>query len=80
MTAKVRAGTENLSADALAAALKKNADALTSSEQAKAPNGSAIRIQMLNNGYFYYLYQTQQIKDIRVVYAPPKTPMLRGGA
>jgi hypothetical protein len=79
VTAKIRAGTENLSGDALAAAIKKNTDDLTASEQAKAPKGSTIRIQMLNNGYFHYLYQTQQIKDIRVVYAPPRNIGVFGG-
>ncbi|MEO8574965.1 MAG: S46 family peptidase [Pyrinomonadaceae bacterium] len=79
VTAKVRAATENLSGDALAAALKKNTEDLTKSEQAKAPAGSMIRIQMLNNGYFHYLYQTQEIEDIRVVYAPPRNIGVYGG-
>ena len=79
VTAAVRKGTENLAADALAAALKKNVDDLTAAEQAKAPKGSSIRIQSLNNGYFFYLYQTKQIKDIRVVYAPPRNIGVFGG-
>ncbi|HVQ56021.1 MAG TPA: S46 family peptidase, partial [Pyrinomonadaceae bacterium] len=79
VTAKIRNGTENLTGDAFAAAIKKNTDELTKAEQAKAPAGSMIRIQMLNNGYFYYLYQTQQIKDIRVVYAPPRNIGVFGG-
>jgi hypothetical protein len=79
VTAKINAGTEGLSGEALAAAIKKNTDALTAAEQAKAPAGSTIRIQMLNNGYFHYLYQTQQIKDIRVVYAPPRNIGVFGG-
>jgi hypothetical protein len=79
VTAKIRTGTENLTGDALAAAIKKNTEDLTASEQAKAPAGSTIRIQMLNNGYFHYLYQTQQIKDIRVVYAPPRNIGVFGG-
>ena len=79
VTAKIRAGTENLTGEALAAAIKKNTDDLTAAEQAKAPAGSTIRIQMLNNGFFHYLYQTQQIKDIRVVYAPPRNIGIFGG-
>lgn len=79
VTAKINTGTEGLTGEALAAAIKKNTDALTASEQAKAPAGSVIRIQMLNNGYFHYLYQTQQIKDIRVVYAPPRNIGVFGG-
>ena len=72
VTAKIVKGTENLTGDALAQALKKNTDDLQAAEKAKAPKGSTIRIQSLNNGFFYYLYQTKQIKDIRVVYAPPE--------
>ena len=79
VTAKINNGTENLTGEALAAAIKKNTDALTAAEQAKAPAGSTVRIQMLNNGYFHYLYQTQQIKDIRVVYAPPRNIGVFGG-
>ena len=79
VTAKIKNGTADLTGDAFAAAIKKNIDELTKAEQAKAPAGSTIRIQMLNNGYFYYLYQTQHIKDIRVVYAPPRNIGVFGG-
>src|SRR5207247_2423994 len=64
---------------ALPAAYKKSIDDLTAAEQAKAPAGSSIRIQMLDGGYFFYLYQTHEIKDIRVVYAPPKNIGIFGG-
>jgi hypothetical protein len=79
VTSKIKAGTESLSGEALAAAYKKNIDALTVAEQAKAPAGSTIRIQMLNNGYFFYLYQIRQFKDVRVVYAPPRNIGVYGG-
>lgn len=79
VTAKVRAGTDGLSGEALEAALTKNTEALQAAEEAKAPAGSAIRIQMLNNGYYHYLYQTKEIKDIRVVYAPPRNIGVFGG-
>ncbi len=79
VSAKIKAGTENLTGDAFAAAIKKNADELQAVEQVKAPKGSTIRIQALNSGYFYYLYQTIQIKDIRVVYAPPRNIGIFGG-
>jgi len=79
VTAKITNGTASLTGDALTAAIKKNTDDLTAAEQAKAPAGSMVRIQMLNNGYFYYLYQTQQIKDIRIVYAPPRSIGVFGG-
>ena len=79
VTAKVTAGTESLTGEALAASLKKNSDALAASEQSKAPNGSTIRVQVMNNGFYWYLFQTRQIKDIRVVYAPPRNIGVFGG-
>lgn len=78
VTAKIKAGTENLSGAELAAAIKKNTDDLTAAEKAAHP-GSTITIQMLNNGYYYYLYQTTDVKDIRVVYAPPRNIGVFGG-
>ncbi len=79
VTAQVKAGTDGLSGEALAAKIKQNTDALQAAEQAKAKPGATVRIQMLNNGFFYYLYETQQIKDIRVVYAPPRNIGVFGG-
>ncbi|MCU1288858.1 MAG: Peptidase [Acidobacteria bacterium] len=79
VTVKIRKGTENLNGDALAQAIKRNTDKLQAEEQAKAPKGSMIRIQALNSGFYHYLYQTQQIKDVRVVYAPPRNIGVFGG-
>ena len=79
VTSKINKGTETLTGDALSQAIKKNTDYLQAQEQAKAPKGSTIRIQALNNGFFHYLYQTQQIKDVRVVYAPPRNIGVFGG-
>ena len=79
VTAKITAGTESLTGDALSVAYKKNTEELTVAEQAKAPKGSTVRIQMLNNGYYFYQYQTTEIKDIRVVYAPPRNIGIFGG-
>ena len=79
VTAQVTRGTESLTGDALAQALKKNASDLQAAEQAKAPAGSTVQIQPVDNGYFYYLYQTHKISDIRIVYAPPKNIGFYGG-
>ena len=79
VTARVKAGTEGLTGAALADAYKKNSDAVAASEQAKAKPGAVVRVQMLNNGFFFYLYETQQIKDVRVVYAPPRNIGIFGG-
>lgn len=79
VTAKVLRGTENLTGAELAQAIKRNTDEVQAVETAKSPKGSAIRIRTLNSGFFYYLYQTTQIKDVRVVYAPPKNIGIFGG-
>lgn len=79
VTSKVTPGTEDLTGDARAAAFKKNVDDLTAAEQAKAPKGSTVRVQVMNNGVFAYLFQTRQIKDVRVVYAPPRNIGVFGG-
>lgn len=75
VTAKIVNGGAVPTGDTLAAAIK----TLTDAEQAKAPKGSTIRIQMMNNGYFFYLFQTKEIKDVRVVYAPPRNIGVFGG-
>lgn len=75
VTAKINAGGTALTGETLATAIKN----LTEAEQAKAPAGSIVRIQTLNNGYYHYLFQTRQIKDIRVVYAPPRNIGVFGG-
>ncbi|MEQ1763414.1 MAG: S46 family peptidase [Pyrinomonadaceae bacterium] len=75
VTAKVNKGGEPITGEALATAIKN----LTEAEQAKAPAGSIVRVQTLNNGYYHYLFQTRQIKDIRVVFAPPRNIGVFGG-
>lgn len=72
VTAKIRKGTENRSGDAFNQVIKTNIETLQAQEQAKSAEGSTVRIQALNSGFYYYLYETMQIKDIRVVYAPPE--------
>ena len=79
VTDKVRAGSEGLKGSELAAKLRSNTEALTKAEQEKAPEGSTIRIQSMNSGFFHYLFETIEIKDIRMVYAPPKNIGYFGG-
>ncbi len=79
VTARVKKGTENLTGDALKTALEKNANDLQTQEQTKVKNGATIRVQSVNSGYFYYLYETMMIRDVRVVYAPPKNIGFFGG-
>ncbi|MDQ3061572.1 MAG: S46 family peptidase, partial [Acidobacteriota bacterium] len=79
VTAKINRGAENLTGEARTQMIKKNTEELQQQEQSKAPTGSIIRIQSLNSGFFHYLYQTMQIKDVRVVYAPPRNIGVFGG-
>ena len=79
VTDKIRQGTENLTGTAFSKAIEKNIGEMEAKEQANAPAGSTIRVQELNNGYFYYLYETSMIKDVRVVYAPPQDIGFFGG-
>jgi len=79
VTAKVKQGTENLTGDALAQTLKANTEKLIAAEKAKLPEGTNVDIRPLNSGFYYYLYETTQLKDIRVVYAPPQMIGFYGG-
>ncbi len=78
VTDRILNGTSNLSGEARANAIKKNIETLETQEKAKTPN-SMIRVQALNSGFFYFLYETQEIKDVRVVYAPPQNIGFFGG-
>jgi len=79
VTEKIRVGSEGLKGAELVAKLRANTEQLTKAEQEKAPEGSVIRIQSMNSGFFHYLFETIEIKDIRMVYAPPKNIGYFGG-
>jgi len=79
VTSKVLAGTENLKGKELEQKIDENIQNLVKAEQQKAPKGAVVRIQPLNSGLFYYLYETFEIKDIRLVYAPPQNIGFFGG-
>ncbi|MFN6964218.1 MAG: S46 family peptidase [Pyrinomonadaceae bacterium] len=79
VTAQVTKGTENLTGDRRKATIDENIKNLQTAEQAKAGEGKTIRIQELNSGLFYYLYETTTIRDVRVVYAPPQSIGFFGG-
>ncbi len=78
VTGKVSEGTASLSGEARAEKMEANRKALESAEQAKAGD-STVRVQELNDGLYYYLYETAMIKDVRVVYAPPRNIGFFGG-
>jgi hypothetical protein len=79
VTRKILTGTETLTGDARDKAIQTNIANLEKEENSKAASGNTVRIQAVSNGYFYYLYENKQIKDIRVVYAPPQTIGFFGG-
>ncbi len=80
VTAKITKGAEKLSGDPYAAMIKKNTEALQNEEDAKIDKKTTtIRIQPLNDGFYYFLYETMALNDVRVVYAPPKEIGIYGG-
>jgi hypothetical protein len=79
VTAKIKKGTENLTGDALSQALQTNTENLLAAERAKLPEGTNVEIRALNSGFYYYLYETKRINDVRLVYAPPQMIGFYGG-
>lgn len=79
VTQKVLAGTENLSGEAREKAIQANIATLETEEKGKIAEGNTVRVQAVSSGYFYYLYENKQIKDIRIVYAPPRNIGFFGG-
>lgn len=79
VTARVLKGTESISGQAKDDAIKANIAEIEKQENAKTAGGRTVRVQTVSDGYFYYLYETMEIKDIRVVYAPPRDIGFFGG-
>lgn len=52
-------------------AIKRNIDALIKAEQAKNP-GLSIEVSEMFVGYSYTLFRYQVLKDVRLVYVPPR--------
>ncbi|MCU0240456.1 MAG: S46 family peptidase, partial [Pyrinomonadaceae bacterium] len=71
--------TDSMSDDARKKAIEQNTKRIIDREQAKAAKGTVTRILPLNDGYYYYLFQTLTLEDIRVVYSPPKNIGFFGG-
>ncbi|MEP6901763.1 MAG: S46 family peptidase [Actinomycetota bacterium] len=75
VTARVLEGINPEDADAVG----KRINDLQKQEQAKMSEGGRVQIQPLNGGMYYYLFAYQTIRDIRIVYAPPKSIGFYGG-
>ena len=62
-----------------AAAITTRIAEIQKEEQVKAGADVKVQIQALNQGMYYYLFAYQNIRDIRIVYAPPKSIGFYGG-
>jgi len=61
------------------AAVAKRVEEVQTAEQAKAGADITVQVQPLNNGMYYYQFNYQNVRDIRIVYAPPKNIGFYGG-
>lgn len=60
-------------------AVAKRVEDIQKEEQAKAGADIKVQIMPLNSGIYYYQFNYQTIRDIRIVYAPPKNIGFYGG-
>ena len=80
VTSKITKGAAGMSGDEYAAVIKKNVEALQNEEDEKIDkNTTTIRIQPVNDGFYYFLYETMALNDVRIVYAPPREIGIYGG-
>ena len=79
VTADVLAGTSDATPPAQrAASIQSKASALEVANS-KAADGISARVMPMNEGLSYYLFTTLVLRDVRVVYAPPKNIGFFGG-
>lgn len=75
ITARVMEGINPEDAQAVA----KKVEVIQTAEQAKAGPDVKVEVRALNSGMYYYQFNYRNIKDIRIVYAPPKNIGFYGG-
>jgi hypothetical protein len=75
VTSRVLSGVDASDAQAVA----KHVQEVQKQDQAEAGSDKRVQIQALNSGMYYYEFTYQTIKDIRIVYAPPKNIGFFGG-
>ena len=79
VTADVLAGVSDATPPAeRAASILSKSNALETANS-KVADGIRARVMPLNEGLTYYLFTTQVLRDVRVVYAPPKNIGFFGG-
>lgn len=60
-------------------AIQQRAGALEAAARSRAPQGSRVRVQALNEGLSYYMFTSLVLRDVRMVYAPPNSVGQFGG-
>ena len=79
VTAEILAGvTDTMSADARATAITAKARSIAAAS-AKPADGITAQVLPLNEGLSYYLFTYLTLRDVRIVYAPPKNIGFYGG-
>ena len=79
VTAEVLAGVSDATPAAERAASIQSKSSALETANSKPADGITARVMAMNEGLTYYLFVTQALRDVRVVYAPPKNIGFFGG-
>ena len=79
VTADVLAGVSDATPPAERAASIQSKSSALETANSKPAEGVTARVMAMNEGLTYYLFVTQVLRDVRVVYAPPKNIGFFGG-
>ena len=79
VTADVLAGVSDATPPAERAASIRSKSSALETANSKPADGITARVMAMNEGLTYYLFVTQVLRDVRVVYAPPKNIGFFGG-
>ncbi|MGQ0763119.1 MAG: S46 family peptidase [Acidobacteriota bacterium] len=79
VTADVLAGVSDATPPAERAASIQSKSSALETAASKPADGITARVMPMNEGLTYYLFVTQVLRDVRVVYAPPKNIGFFGG-
>jgi len=79
VTADVLAGVSDSTPPAERAASIQSKSSVLEAANTKAADGISARVMPMNEGLTYYLFVSQVLRDVRVVYAPPKNIGFFGG-
>ncbi|HEY5839051.1 MAG TPA: S46 family peptidase, partial [Pyrinomonadaceae bacterium] len=79
VTADVLTGVSDATPPAERAASIQSKSSALETANSKPADGISARVMAMNEGLTYYLFVTQVLRDVRVVYAPPKNIGFFGG-